>query len=474
MKKSNLLFIFAILLFQVVNAGPTAPVTHSHNDRVHTHPLPIQGISHQHGNGKFGVAMTITSSVKKNTDVKKADIDTKTKVINIETVEDEKNQDSITSEVETPFEHDVIKSNIENDVAIQTPMTENIDFTKGDANCRLGEADCNVCATNVQKQFQRAIDGKIRWQSQPWAFNWPNRYPPYGIRPLDVFDGQAVYALGIPDKHIQGFVRTNSNFYPYAGSHSHQHRGSVFVLKATKNGKVLSSIEQTKGRHPSAVHTLGKYLVYGDGNNLSFLNIDNNTRKNLLSLSIKKAGFGGGLGLARLSNGHALLITTTPGGQKSAKRKHRFYHLKTREERPVALDYINQSDSLIPSGWPKVYSYSENLSVVTECGTGSIYTIHTSGDERGVSMIRGSGYWRLSRLEMQQGELLLQPISAFSSRQNIKSCNLRAAATVFANEYHKLEFYCHAYAKDPDGSMFNVLGSSSRNADKFYFKIGTL
>ena len=111
--------------------------------------------------------------------------------------------------------------------------------------------------------------------------------------------------------------------------------------------------------------------------------------------------------------------------------------------------------------------------MISECGTGDIYAIHTTGDEKGISAINGNGYWRLSKL-IKQGGLKLQPINAFTTRQNMSSCNVRAAATVFVNRQHKLEFYCHGYAKDPDGSTFNVLGSSSRNADKFYFKAGVV
>ncbi len=48
---------------------------------------------------------------------------------------------------------------------------------------------------------------------------------------------------------------------------------------------------------------------------------------------------------------------------------------------------------------------------------------------------------------------------------------MRAAATVHVNPAHRLEFYCHGYAKNPQGSTFNVLGKS-RN--KFKFKAGIL
>jgi len=38
------------------------------------------------------------------------------------------------------------------------------------------------------------------------------------------------------------------------------------------------------------------------------------------------------------------------------------------------------------------FAFSENLSLITECQTGDIYAIHTSGDPKGVSVISGNGY----------------------------------------------------------------------------------
>ncbi len=427
--------LLIVLFFQIsVFAKPTAPVTHAHNGRIHTHPLPLIGISHRHGTGLPGVRIGITSSIQNQPREKK--------------------------------NTQIIKQS-----SFKPSATTN--FTRTVSNCKSGDVDCNVCAVNVRQQFQRAA-GNINWKSQPWYFNWNHSYLPNGVRPLDTFDGAPVYALGIPDKHIQGFVRTYSSTFPYAGSHSHKRNGSIFILAATKNGLQLSSLIQTKSPHPSAVHVLGDYLTYGDGHDLVFLNINNPIQRTMRKIQLPRAAFGGGIGLVKLSSDNFLVISTAPGGQKSGKRYHYFHHLIMANGNPESIRFINRADSTIPGNWPNAFQFSENLSVISECGSGDIYTIHTTGDEKGVSMIRGNGYWRLSQLESVNGKLQLNPISGFSSRQNMKSCNLRSSATVFVDNNNTLKFYCHAYAKDPDGSLFNVLGSSSRNNDKFYFKTGTL
>jgi len=400
-------------------------VTHSHNGRLHTHILPAQGYAHRHRNRAFGVAVSRKQLLP----------------------------------IRNPK---------------KTRKATQLRLDKGDIRCRLGEADCNVCASNVRQQFKRAATGKTKWQTKPWYFDWPQRYNPYGLRPLDVFNGTPAYALGIPDKHVQGFVKTNSARFPFAGSHSHKRKGSIFVIGASKGRYGLATLQQTKSNHPSGVHTLGRYLVYADGGDLAFKDLNSYQQKSETRFRIGRSDFGGGLGLVRLAKDNVLVISTRPGGQSSAPRYHQFYHLQTRGGRPVKLTDINRSSSVVPKQWPSGFKYSENLSVVTECGTGDIYTIHTSGDERVVSAIKGKGYWRLSKLQIHKGKLSLKPISAFSSAQNLSSCSSRAAATVFANPQHRLEFYCHGYAKDPDGSMFNVLGPSSRNKDRFYFNSGTL
>jgi len=291
---------------------------------------------------------------------------------------------------------------------------------------------------------------------------------------LDIFDGDPAYALGIPDTHTQGFVRTNSSKFPFAGSHSHKKKGGIFVVGNSGGKLSLSSLHPTKTKHPSGVHVFGKYIIFGEGNKLTFKDLSSPNRKYNLVFTLPKAKFGGGLGAFRLSKDNYLLVTSGPGGQKSGPRYNHFYHLRGSNGRPVSLKLVSQSQNRKPSSWASTLGFSENLSVITECGTGDVYTVHTTGEQKGVKAIRGNGYWRLSALKNKNGKLELTPINAFSQRQNMPSCNIRAAATVHVNKQRKLEFYCHGYAKDPDGSTFNVLGKSSRNNDSFRFKRGVV
>ena len=441
---------------------------HTHGGRQHQHPLPNQGVFHRHGsNGPTGqrvVNNNQNGTVIYNDTRSFPKLDNKANTTYNNTTSNNRRSNNVVINTNRPQTKRTWKFSNKNKLAR---------YTKGDTRCAFGQSDCNVCAANVQQQFQKAAAKQINWSRKRWDFNWPQRYPPQNVRPFDVFDGDPKYALGIPNTHVQGFVRTNSNLYPYAGSHSHKRTGGIFVIKQGANGKqFLSSLHQTTGRHPSGVQVIGRYLVYGEGNRLYFKDINSKNQDYDIQLTAPKARFGGGLGVIKLANNNHLLVVTGPGGQKPGLRFNRFYHLKSVNGRPVSLSYINESTTVKPQQWPNILAFSENLSLITECGTGDVYSVHTTGDEQGISAIAGKGYWRLSKLVSNGKALGLKAVNAFTTGQDMKRCNVRASATVNVNAQNRLEFVCHGYAKDPDGTGFNILGKASRNRDKFYYNVG--
>lgn len=438
---------------------------HTHAGRKHDHPLPNQGVYHRHGSsGATGqrVVNNSGSTVIYNDTRSFPKLDNKSNTTYNNTVSNgQRNNNGVINNSQPR------RSNNSWKFANNRGLTK---YTKGDTRCANGQNDCNMCAANVQQQFQKASARQINWSRKRWDFTWPQAYPPQNVRPLDVFDGDPEYALGIPDTHIQGFVRTNSRLYPYAGSHSHKRKGGIFVVKQGANGsQFLSSLHQTSGRHPSGVQIIGRYLIYGEGTRLFFKDMNSRNQDYDIQLTAPKARFGGGLGIIKLADNHHLLIATGPGGQKAGPRYNRFYHLKSVNGRPSSLTYINESTTKNPQQWPKTLAFSENMSLITECGTGDVYSIHSTGDSIAIT---GKGYWRLSKLVTNGKALGLKAVNAFTIGQNLKRCSMRATGTVNVNARNRLEFVCHGYAKDPDGSGFNVLGKSSRSRDKFYYNVG--
>ena len=222
-------------------AGPTSSVSHTHRGRMHSHPLPIQGLGHRHGQGAYGVST------------------------NINRLEYQRYEGKMRRP--TQKEGLVIRSIIN-----QSPKQENyFNIIKGGERCKRGNAGCNVSASKVHSQFNEAASRKIKWSTKPSRFSLPNHYAPYGLRSLDLFDGSPAYVLGIPDTHIQGFVRTNSSRFPYAGTHGHKKRGGIFKIKQDRDcKKYLSSLHQSRNKHPSGAQILGRYLLYGDGHSIVF------------------------------------------------------------------------------------------------------------------------------------------------------------------------------------------------------------
>jgi hypothetical protein len=348
-------------------------------------------------------------------------------------------------------------------VRYSTPATSALSSAyKADTNCKKGDADCNVCANDVQKQFHDAVLGKLNWSKNSWGFNWNDSYNPDNATPKSIFGSPVKGFLGITVavKHVQGFVRTNSDEYPYAGSHSHTSIGGIFVIKKTGDELNLISLHKTSNAHPSGVHILGKYLVYGESGNLVFKDLKSINQVEDISLSVDSNIFGGGLGFTKLQNGKYLMVGNAPGGEGGTKKNY-FYELTFQNGSPSGLQKLSHESVVIPSDWNRKYILSENTSVISECGTGAIYVVNVSG-ETGVKLLSGRGYWRLSKLESNNGDLTLKAVNHYSRSQNTTSCNSRATGTVSVNSQHNLEFYCHEHGKD-----------KSKSASKYRFQKGT-
>lgn len=375
-----------------------------------------------------------------------------------------------------------------------------IDFflkAKADLNCRRGDPDCNRCTGSVVRQFNRIKTGQANWKGKPWRFNWGTKYRPYDITPYEAFDNDDTLseAFGISVGHPQGFVRTNSSIMPYAGSHSmnKQERdkpGTIFIIRQDAQGrKYLSALHRTHTHHPSGVHILGKYIVFGERpkdspNELRLVDINAPFLKQNITHSMPKAigesrdkvMFGGGIGIVRLSKESYLLISSLPGDNKGDKRYHQFYHLQGKLNKPSALkiSFINEQTYKNPTHFSKDFKFSENLSLISECNTGDIYAIHSTGDGgKNLDALIGGGYWRLSKLKKEANQFQLQPMDVFEMSQNATNCHMRSAASVGVAPNGKIEMLCHQYRKDPDPSLLNPIPIISGGNDKWNFTAGT-
>jgi len=311
----------------------------------------------------------------------------------------------------------------------------------------------------------------IGWSTHSWTFAGDAHFPPSNAQPEDAF---YPYDDAIIDKHIQGFVRTNDARFPYAGSHSHKHRGSVFFVRRDGNDLKLHAIYRVNFDHPSGVAVIGDALFFAVGEELHWLAISaagDNQKEHSYTLPAYEGRAlqrgGGGIGLAKLYDGTTLFIVSAPGdGWNDVKRsknegaRHtRFYRMVPDAFRPTSIQILGEIKHTGMKRRPdSPVGYSENLSVITECDTGRIYTVHTTGDWG----MHGHGFWYLSRVDGEVGKPQLTRLQLWRQEQDNSDCHHRSAATVYADRNGHLGFVCH----ERTVIKFNPTG-------RFDFKEGT-
>jgi len=220
---------------------------------------------------------------------------------------------------------------------------------KGDTTCRPGDLDCNPCASDVRGQFSKL--SMVGWREGTWTFERDQRYAPDERRAGDALRTSTTFEK----YHIQGFVRTNSSEYPYAGTHSAEEpeKGSIFFVG--KDGR-LKAIDESRHHHPSGVAVLGDAIFVAEGKDVHWLRVsaagqEQQQRWRVPDTDPAKVGLakaGGGLGLAKLRDGTTLLVVTSPGSgfratdltekarEDDALLRHtRLYHVEGNPAAPV-------------------------------------------------------------------------------------------------------------------------------------------
>jgi hypothetical protein len=319
-----------------------------------------------------------------------------------------------------------------------------------------------------------------------WQYHTHNYYLPANTTPSKSFVN--AYAAS----HVQGFVHTNSTLHPYAGTYSNRSTtdkpGWLFVVDDHGGDLRLDSLHHTFSRHPTGASILGARMWYGDKlpeggpYRLRSLIVDSWFSTDLGTLELPKAfepgpTMGGGVGLAKLASGGHLLITVGPGDNTEAPHWDFFFVMG----KPNGPQSVSPLGTISPGGeydanitalsrWrnsdanngfvssQSQFQWSENISVITECGTGDIYVINSTS-ENGAKMLFGKGYYRLSRVDWDtladhnrpsgapkgaSGPVLV-PVAMGWQDLNSHECMQRAAATAYVTKDHDLELYCSEY-----------------------------
>ena len=225
-------------------------------------------------------------------------------------------------------------------------------------------------------------------------------YLPAGKQPNDSLVDASLWT------HVQGFVRTNSAQRPFTGTHSWKldaSKGSLFVVKDNRGNLSLDTLHDTWHNHPMGAAILGGRMWFGDKPDpdepyvLRSLVVDSwfGTEQAFLPLpSVFQGGgptMGGGVALAKLASGGYLVVATGPGGNDNPPHTDFFFISATEgaSGQRAALGTVaaNGQYDMEIFGLPVVelgrgqrvqsssesqFQWSENISIITECGSGDI------------------------------------------------------------------------------------------------------
>ncbi len=342
--------------------------------------------------------------------------------------------------------------------------------------CAWGASDCNPCVDDVPGAFLAAFDGVS--ETYYWEYAAWDHYPPADLQPADTF------AKPLADSHFQGFAVTTAPGQALTHSRSKHASGPGYLLLVDPD-QGLERIYPTWDKHPSGLAVLGRHLVYGDKNAaltgttgyvLRLFPADTDLaypaeHAGYLRLPDpglgKRPAFGGGGAMVKLRSGGYLLMVTFPGGRDdivpidNRKFTDVFYLMgEPGFDGPWALGALSPSDpgslrfalsvehlgrweleddSDPDSPAHKRFDFSENLTLVSECGTGDVYAIH--GGSINGNAFKATSY-RLSRLDWTPEGPALEPVAWGTVPTNLERCAGRAAAVAWARPDHGLDMFC--------------------------------
>jgi hypothetical protein len=314
----------------------------------------------------------------------------------------------------------------------------------GDTTCERNDPDCNQCIPNIPEQFDRGFrDHHYSQSTKVWHFNWRSHYPPSGNTPEQMFDD----AGAIQKLHVQGFARTNLDDYPYVFTHSDDHDGGFGVVRQLDDGrKQLHALHETVHNHPSGLSTLGAFALLVDGIRLRIYDVRHPTEAQEYRYKLNgprdlDSDFNGGVSAAKLRGGGYLVVNVT-GRLDISRRFTEFFYVDGPLEKPNRVEYLGDqytADSVnellhilgLPEIFLKASVFSENFSLLTECGTGDLYGVYStgSGDVIDVAFGESSGRITLARMEWDEDGPKTTTVGIYGFDQDKDDCFLRGGTS---------------------------------------------
>jgi hypothetical protein len=157
----------------------------------------------------------------------------------------------------------------------------------------------------------------------------------------------------------------------------------------------------------------------------------------------------GGVAMAKLANGQFLLLANEGGN--SAGRSHLF---QVEPFAGLAEDTTVQATEVGEASYPAAamtcaeHHHSENVSLITECGTGQLYAVHVgSNDAARAPNFEAGGFqtfWRVSRVVAVDQHATLEPVGTYLRMAHLGYCHGRSAGSAFVDpETRQITLLCH-------------------------------
>jgi hypothetical protein len=303
---------------------------------------------------------------------------------------------------------------------------------KAKTNCVAGDRNCNVCANNVVSQFNNILGARKKKVNHSWKFNYSDTFAPSNIKP-----GAAFRVVNAVMDHFQSFIHTNDPARPFAGVHSTDSDGVLFVVRQGESQKRLDSLQWTSTDHPAGMQAIGQFIVYADADLLRVHDMTMSSAFQNRTLPVPSPGIkggGDGLGGTQLANGDTLIVAGPEKGDGNPTA-YRFFTVRGSLLTSSQVTYLGEADSEKWKGYGGLSNGdldSENLSVIAECGTGTVFIVNAT-----------DGIWRLSRVSWAGGKPVVEPFGFNYNDEDLSFCHLRSSGTVWTAPTGDLHFYCH-------------------------------
>ncbi len=317
--------------------------------------------------------------------------------------------------------------------------TARLSNLKGNINCRVGDLDCNLCTPNVRSTF--ATFKNAGGRDYDYGFDLTRSYAPGGFTPPEFLTITPTKGGG----HLQTLARiplegTGTTRTWFAATYGKGELGSsvvYLVSMPTNTAGTLSGdgrleyVFRAPGDHPGGSQAVGTTLVvshdelsnggYFEAYDFTSLGSSPTAAVRMPTLGNKRMA---AVAATKLAGGGLLVLGKQAGDDE---KSYDLYYAHTVRNGVPGWQYIGKG-----AGSEQI----ENVSLVTECGTGDLYAVTATGTDALID-----NKWKLYRLSLAATGPALTLIDNVS-KQAGKDCDARASGTAFVSRGGALHFYC--------------------------------